>query len=177
MVEIAAKARRWLAPLALVLALPVLVAARTALATDPNRLFVIERSVNANVVVYDAVRRRDGRLDAADPVTAYWLMNADKGQREALSAIEKLEAYGFDVSGGPRGSVAITLRAVKDRPIEVRANRARVIAVTRIAGQEAVLRRVFVQSEKAHPLRVRYVELLGVALRGGRAVHERIKPG
>lgn len=144
---------------------------------DPNRLFVIERSVNANVVAYDAVRRGDGRLDTADPVAAYWLMYADKGQRQALNVVEKLEAYGFDVAKGPRGGVTITLKAVKDRPIEVKANGARVVALTRIAGREAVLRRVFVQSEKGHPLEVKYVELFGEALHGGKAVRERIKPG
>ncbi|TAM47404.1 MAG: DUF4833 domain-containing protein, partial [Acidobacteria bacterium] len=70
--------------LTLASAAPVSTAAAFArrVPADPNRLFVIERSVNANVVVYDAVRGRDGRLDTADPVTAYWLMNADKGQRQ-----------------------------------------------------------------------------------------------
>ncbi|TAM54924.1 MAG: DUF4833 domain-containing protein, partial [Acidobacteria bacterium] len=67
--------------------------------------------------------------------------------------------------------------ALKDRPIQIRASGARAVAVTRIAGRDAVLRRVFVRTEKDHPLKVRYVELLGVALRGGKAVRERIKPG
>lgn len=143
---------------------------------DRNRLFVIARSVNANVVVYDAVRRKDGRLDSADPVKAYWLMKAERGQREPLSLFERLEAYGSDVATGAHGGVTMTLKAVKDRPITVRANGARAVALTRIAGREAVLRRVFVQTEKGHPLEVKYVELFGEALHSHRPVRERITP-
>src|SRR5712691_865167 len=64
-------------------------------------LFVIERSVNANVVHYDAKLGPDGKLDPREPVVAYWIMGAEDGRRQDLNAIERLRAYGFStqVSG------------------------------------------------------------------------------
>ena len=41
----------------------------------PAHMFVIERSTNANVVVYDANRGTDGQLVAAEPVIVYWLID------------------------------------------------------------------------------------------------------
>ena len=169
--------RKWLVPLVLTLALPALATVRGDKGSDPNRLFIVQRSVNANVVVYDAVRRDDGRLDTAHPVKAYWVMNADRGEHQALNIVEKAKAYGFSVANGARGDVTITLKAVKGRPIEVQAAGKRVVAVTRIAGREAVLRRVFVQTEKDHPLGVKYIELYGRTLRDRKPVSEQIKPG
>ena len=42
-------------------------------------LFVIERSMNKNVVHYDAVVTPDGRLNPRQPIVAYWVMAAEDG--------------------------------------------------------------------------------------------------
>jgi Domain of unknown function (DUF4833) len=52
-------------------------------------LFVIERSTNANVVYYDARVTKSGKLNAEEPVVAYWIMLAGNGRREELNPIEK----------------------------------------------------------------------------------------
>ena len=39
---------------------------------DPNMLFYVERSVNANTVVYAAHLDPSGRIDPASPVDVYW---------------------------------------------------------------------------------------------------------
>ncbi len=145
--------------------------------TDPNRLFVIERSLNANVVVYDAVRSRDGRLDRSDPVTAYWLMNAEHGQRQSLNLIERLKAYGFKVESDHGGNVELRVAALESRPIQIRTERGRAQAIVRIAGAPAVLHRVFVRTRPGHPLDVESVELFGELVSNHRAVHESLKPG
>ncbi len=140
---------------------------------DRDRLFVIQRSLNANVVVYDAVRGPDGRLDAHNPVSAYWLMNAEHGQREGLNLIEKAQAYGFDVDHDG-GQVVIRVKALKDRPILLRLSRTHAEALVRIAGRQAVLRRVYVKTKPGDPLGVDYIELFGVDPRTHAGVHERL---
>ncbi|MBZ5588862.1 MAG: DUF4833 domain-containing protein [Acidobacteriia bacterium] len=177
MIAITPMVRTWLAPCIVVVALPATAATRGKVRSDPNRLFVVQRSVNANIVVYDAVRGDDGHLDPTHPVAAYWLMNADKGQREELNVLEKAKAYGFEVAAAKNGSVMVTLKALQGRSIEVRATRSSVLALTRIAGREAVLRRVYVQTEKDHPTEVKYIELIGQALRGRKPVREKIAAG
>jgi hypothetical protein len=61
---------------------------------DPNMLFYIERSVDANTVVYAANLKPTGQIDPDSPVEAYWRMfNAD-GRRKPLIMIERMLAYG-----------------------------------------------------------------------------------
>jgi Domain of unknown function (DUF4833) len=151
------------------------IAAAAARPPHHDRLFVIARSVNANVVVYDALRRPDGRLDLEDPVSVYWLMNAEHGQREKLNLLEKTKAYGFDVVKKAPGRVRITVKALDRRPIEVRVVGRRTLALTRIAGHEAILRRVFVKTRPDDPLDVEYIELYGENLRTRRGVRERVR--
>ena len=177
MAAVTPKAHAWWVLCVLVLALPLSACAPAPSGADSKRLFVIERSLNANIVVYDAVRDKDGRLDPTHPVAAYWLLKAAKGQRQELNPIEEMLAYGFDVGNEPGGRVTITLKALRDRPIRVQTDGRRVLALTRIAGREAVLKRVFVQTEDNNPLGVRYIELFGQDLRDRTPVHERITRG
>jgi hypothetical protein len=176
MVAITPRAHAWWVLCVLVLTLPLFACAPGRSGADSKRLFVIERSLNANIVVYEAVRGKDGRLDPAHPVAAYWLLKADKGQRQELNPFEEMMAYGFDVGNGPQGSVTITLKALRDRAIRVQTDDRRVLALTPIAGREAVLNRVFVQTDKENPLGVKYIEVFGEDVRDRKPVHERIPP-
>lgn len=74
-----------------------MVAAASAAAAGDTQvpLFVIERSLNSNVVHYDA-RLKDGKLDPQQPVVAYWVMGED-GRHQELNFLEKLKAYGFSI--------------------------------------------------------------------------------
>src|ERR1700704_665677 len=65
-------------------------------------LFVIERSVNSNVVHYDARIGADGKLDPMQPVVAYWIMGAEDGRRQELNLLERTRAYGFSIQ--PQGA-------------------------------------------------------------------------
>src|SRR5258707_8107995 len=58
-------------------------------------LFTIERSVNGNVVHYDA-RLKDGKLDPQQPVVVYWVMG-ESGRHQELNFLERLKAYGFSI--------------------------------------------------------------------------------
>src|ERR1051326_2975496 len=57
-------------------------------------LFQIERSLNANVVHYDA-KVTNGHLDPKQPVIAYWIMATENGRRQELNLLERARAYGF----------------------------------------------------------------------------------
>jgi hypothetical protein len=159
----------------LVVPLLLLAAPRVGAACGP--LFVVERSVNANVVVYEAVRAPGGVVDPKRPVLGYWLMWAEDGRREELNAIERRLAYGVDVLGsGEGGGVEIAVRALRDRRIDVRTAEACPTARMPIQGRTAALRRVFVQVVRGGFLlpKVAYVELHGEDLETGEPVEERI---
>ncbi len=58
-------------------------------------LFHIKRNLNSNIVVYAANVNEKGYLVTKNPMKAYWVMNAEKGQREKLNFVERRMAYGF----------------------------------------------------------------------------------
>ena len=153
-----------------------LAAARGA-AAQCGSLFVVERSVNANVVVYEARRAPGGVVDPKRPVHGHWLMRAEDGRREELNAIERRLAYGVDVLGtGAGGGVDIAIRALRERRIEVRTAEECPTARMPIGGRPSVLRRVFVQLARGGFFlpRVAYVELHGEDAETGAPVEERI---
>lgn len=132
-------------------------------ADDCPPLFVVERSSNANVVVYEAPRAPGGVVDPKRPVRGHWRMWAEDGRREELNFVERRLAYGVDVLGPtPGGGVEIALKALPERRIEVRRDGPCPAALTALGGQEALLRRAFVQIASGGLIpKVAYLELHG----------------
>ena len=143
----------------------------------PSReLFTLGRSKNANVVKYAVRTGRDGQLDAADPVEAYWLMLAEDGRRQELTWTERRLAYGFSISDPRHGGFTLHLAACSERALRVRPANGGYRAELEIAGQPATLRRIFVRTEGGLLIpHVRYVEISGLDA-AGRTVSERITP-
>src|SRR5262247_4394987 len=87
----------------------------------PAHLFVIERSKNKNIVVYDANRGPAGELDASEPVVAYWLLNGEADKREELNRVERERAYGVDVTpGDSAGTYSCVFKADRTKRLTVR---------------------------------------------------------
>ncbi|WP_204112459.1 DUF4833 domain-containing protein [Shimia biformata] len=62
--------------------------------TDKNQVFFIQRSMNANTVVYAARFDKAGRLDRKSPLHGYWRRYNTGGATRALSFSERNFAYG-----------------------------------------------------------------------------------
>jgi hypothetical protein len=141
-------------------------------------LFIIERSTNANVVRYDAKIGKDGAFDPKEPVVAYWIMAAEDGRRQGLSAVEKMFAYGFTIRrDGSDQSFWMTLVSQKRREIHIYQEGGKVRAVMLIGGQAAYLRKIYVQVRKPGLLpTVDYAELFGQDIVTGQDRSERVAP-
>lgn len=130
----------------------------------PKELFRIERSKNANVVVYEGNPGTQTPIDADQPVSASWLLLASTGERARLKFLEKLLAYGFEARVVEKGqSATLTLKALRGRPLKVVQREGCLAAVGSIDGAQAVLKRVFVTTdERGATPKVTGVELFGV---------------
>ena len=145
---------------------------------SPQRLFYIQRSNNAHTVIYDANWQPGSHtMDPKDPVKAYWIRYADKGQIQELTYTQRVLAFGVDTQPIP-GGYDMRLAAFKKRAIRVLTKNDHPIATTNIAGKEARLRKIFVQLAGPDCLipKVAYVELFGSDLQTGRATYERFVP-
>jgi hypothetical protein len=144
----------------------------------PPHLFVIERSTNANIVVYDARRLASGELDPAQPVDVYWIMKARDGQREALNAFERARAYGSDVEpAGQPDRYRITFRANFGRAFTLGVLDGCPAVTTRISGRQARLTRIFVRTRTRFFFpSVDYLEFFGTDLDDGAPLSEKFRP-
>jgi hypothetical protein len=157
------------------------VGAPAALAADascPDHMFIIERSTNANIVVYDANRGPGGEFDANEPVIVYWLMKAQQGQREELNLVERKEAYGIEVKPGKApGTFDMALKADPKKAMTVALRKGCGVVLTPIGGQQAILRRLFVQSkEELIRPKVESIDFFGEDASTGAPVTEKYKP-
>ena len=156
----------------------VLLAASPAGAPCPPHLFTIERSTNANVVVYDANLLTSGALDPARPVSVYWIMKAQRGQREELNGVERDRAYGFATHPAKKpDGYRMTFKADFGRSFVVRIRDGCPVATTRIDGRKGIVRRMFIQTKTSFFIpTVDYVEIFGEDLATGAPLYEKFHP-
>src|SRR6185295_647265 len=137
-----------------------------ARADGARTVFVIGRSLNANVVHYDVRLNAGGELDRERPLVAYWVMHAEDGRREELSWLEWQFAYGWSVvSRVEARRLELRLTAFPQRSVLVRSDASRgARAELQILERDAVLQRIFVQLAGGGGPSVRYIDLFGTEL-------------
>ncbi|MDR1695794.1 MAG: DUF4833 domain-containing protein [Endomicrobium sp.] len=143
-------------------------------AQENSELFRIERNKNSNIVRYDA-DMSGGAIDSKNPVDAYWVLYAAKGQRAELSSFDK-KAYGYKVDYNDGGYYDLTLKAVPDRNIKIVTANGEPKAEILIDKKEAYLSKVYVFAEDGFlgiP-RVAYYTLYGTDINSGEKISEKI---
>ena len=159
---------------ALVTAQAVVCAAQT----EPQSLFKIERSKNANIIQYDAQIGSDGKLLKKEPVIGYWIRLAEQGQVQQLSWVQRTFAFGFSAEYH-RDSDTATIDMVADigQPITVKRVEGKYMAVIDFEGQPSQLEKIFIQAHgKGISVTVEYVEIFGVDLKSGEPTYGKIIP-
>jgi len=138
----------------------------------PGRLFVIERSKNANIVAYDAKFGPSG-FDPKDPVAARWLMLDTDGHTEGLTKLEK-KVYGVKVKSASYTEIDFAIAALPERSIVVRQGSNGPEAIVEVSGVPCKLESIYVSSSEGLVPKVKYVEMKGRSLADGSLVTERI---
>ena len=147
---------------------------------SPTRLFYIQRSSNANTVIYDANMLANRSLNPKDPVYTYWLRYGEKGQKEELTTIQRTLAYGLYTNRIKTESNAFEgyFLAYRKRKFVVKLDsKGNPIALFPINGKLQILKRVFVSVDESNMMpSVNYIELFGKDQISGKDVYERFKP-
>lgn len=145
------------------------------MAPTPERLFYIARSLNKNLVCYDA-RLNNGKLDKDDPIKVYWVNRTDRpGAIDDLNFIQRKLAYGYKVVQKGTDSCQVTLSAYPERRITVKKAGNRYAGFLLINGVQSRLVTLFVQLKPNSSINVDYVELRGEAVETGEIVTEKIR--
>ena len=149
---------------------------------SPNRLFYIQRSSNANTIMYDAQLRKNGQFDPQEPVSVYWLRLAEQGQRQELSWIQRTLAYGI-ANPEKKGTNGLLTNVVsyRKRKLNLLVDQGgKPMAQMQINGRVAQLHHVFVQiRDGAGPMgisKIAHVDIFGQDMQTGKPIHERFIP-
>ncbi len=142
--------------------------------TTSDRLFHIARSLNRNLVCYDA-NQTNAKLDSQEPIKVYWL-NREKepGKTNGLNYIQKKMAYGYKVVSMTEQTCTITLTAYPEKELTVCRDGNRFVCHVKINNRKAILQSLYVKASPNNPLHVEYVELQGVTVDTGTPVKEKV---
>ena len=88
---------------------------------ESHQLFCLQRTMNANTVIYITKFDAEGNLHAETPVEVFWRRYADQGQTMPLRWYERTFGFGLRVSDGPtESSRYLTFNAIKPHRFELR---------------------------------------------------------
>ena len=146
---------------------------------NANSLFYVQRTSNFNTIVYDLNLGNDGKPDNEEPVKAYWIRYAEKGQKEDLSYVQRKFAYGLTSKPLDNGKFDIRFVSYKKFPLTLmKAVDGKYHIFALISQKQIMLNRIFVKIEGGSfwlP-KVTYVELKGTDQVTGKEIVERFKP-
>ena len=61
-----------------------------------NMLFYIQRDPNINTAIYTINYQENGKIDKSNPIKAYWIRYAEKGEKKDLNYLQRKFAYGIE---------------------------------------------------------------------------------
>jgi hypothetical protein len=140
-----------------------------------NTLFYIQRSNNANTVMYEINRGAPASIDDKDPVHVYWIRYAEKGQEERLNYLERTLAYGVHCYND-QGKITMQFVASKKRSAEISLDeKGQAKAFMQISKKKSQLDKIFVQvTETGWLPKVQYVEFFGTDVSSHEQTYEKM---
>jgi hypothetical protein len=148
--------------------------------SDSNLLFFIQRSTNANTVVYAAKLAAQRQLHPTEPVEVYWRRFAGDGARVSLDFFERHAAYGIEIQPipGRPDAVQANLVSARHRPALVEIDeKGRPRAVIRIGVRLAKLIYAYVLVDESRTIpSVRQVDIFAADLSTGKFLQETVRP-
>ncbi len=147
---------------------------------DPNMLFYIQRSDDANAVVYAANVEPTGRIDPNSPVNVYWRMYTAGGRRKPLNFIERMLAYGVKsvTRSGPGGAVSFKVAALPEWQIHIALDdQGRPEALMQFGNRTAKLVYVYLQVDNSGLTpSITWLDLFGIDTLSGKPLRDHVIP-
>jgi len=145
--------------------------------TEPNQLFYVQRSPNANTVVYTAKLDPQDGFDTRNPVEAFWRKFNIDGSKQPLSFIERMMAYGVKMGARKPGQpITFTIAALPQRRLTLSLDAQRHPQATmQMDGRTVKLVYVYLQVVEGGLLpSVPSLDIFGIDVSSGKALHEHL---
>jgi hypothetical protein len=143
---------------------------------NPNQLFYLQRTPNANTVIYE-LNEENGSLNTRDPIRVFWIRYAEKGQKAELNPMQRDFAYGIKATKIDDDNYELHFVAYKQLLLHLRkgANK-KYLVYAKINQKPAVLVRIYLHMNGGSLFspHIEYIELKGVDPDNGTEVIEKI---
>ncbi|MBS7563055.1 DUF4833 domain-containing protein [Mucilaginibacter sp. Bleaf8] len=150
-----------------------------ALPANVSRLFYVQRTPNANTIVYELKLDNNGLPDEDEPIHPYWIRYTENGKHEELGFIQRKFAYGLTSKSLGNGRYDIRFVSYKKLPLTLmKGNDGKYHIFATISQKQIIINRIFVRIEGGSfwVPNVRFVEIKGTDPTTNKEVVERFKP-
>jgi len=144
---------------------------------EPNQLFYVQRSPNANTVIYAAKLDAQGNFDSRGPVEAFWRKFNIDGSKQPLNFMERMMAYGVKVNARKAGEpITFTIASLPQRKLTLGWDAQHHPQATMTIGSRVVkLAYVYLHVVEGGLMpSVPELDIFGTDLANGKAVHEHL---
>ena len=144
---------------------------------EPNQLFYVQRSPNANTVVYAAKLDGAGNFDSRSPVEGFWRKFNIDGSKQPLTMIERMMAYGVRTAARKKDQpIFFSIAALPQRQLTLQWDAQHRPITTMVTGGRTVkLAYVYLHVVEGGLLpSVPELDIFGTDIASGKAVHEHL---
>ena len=144
---------------------------------EPNQLFYVQRSPNANTVIYAARLDGNGEIDRGNPVEGFWRKFNIDGSKQPLNFIERMMAYGVRADRARAGKPpTFAIAALPERKFTVTLDaQHKPQALMQMGAHTVKVAYIYLQVKEGGLLPdVPSLDVFGTDIATGKAVHEHL---
>ena len=144
---------------------------------EPNQLFYVQRSPNANTVIYAARLDAHGEIDRGNPVEGFWRKFNIDGSKQSLNMIERMMAYGVQADRAQPGKpITFSIAALPERKFTLTLDaQHKPQALTQVGSHTVKVAYIYLQVKEGGLMPdVPALDVFGTDIATGKAVHEHL---
>ena len=143
-----------------------------------NMLFYIQRDPNVNTAIYAINYQENGQINKSNPIQAYWIRYAEKGEKKDFTYIQRKFAYGIESKTTNNEEFELQFVSYKKLPLTLKktdSDQKYHVFVT-VNKKNIQIEKIFVRIEGGSfwlP-NVKYVEVTGIDASSNKVITERM---
>lgn len=143
-----------------------------------NMLFYIQRDPNTNTAIYALNYQENGKINKTDPIKAYWIRYAEKGEKKDFNYMQRKFAYGLESKTLSNEEFELQFVSYKKLPLTLKKTDSdqKYHVFVSVNQKRIQVEKIFVRIEGGSfwlP-NVKYAEVTGIDVSSNKAITERM---
>lgn len=143
-----------------------------------NMLFYIQRDPNTNTAIYTLNYQENGKINKSNPIKAYWIRYAEKGEKADFNYIQRIFAYGIESKSLDNDEFELQFVSYKKLPLTLKKvdSDQKYHVFVSVNQKKIQVEKIFVRIEGGSfwlP-NVKYAEVTGIDVSSNKTITERM---